>query len=107
MMKRTLTLLPSLLVWLTVAHAAEPSTGKRTGAAANEPSRPIGVLLGANLVANPGFKAHGNIPEGWYFDAGADALRKWEQKQNPSIQCHVAIRCSAAAPPVSWAGSMR
>jgi hypothetical protein len=34
------------------------------------------VLLGANLVANPGFKAHGNIPEGWYFDAGADALRK-------------------------------
>ncbi len=74
-MKRTLTLLPSLLVWLTVAHAAEPSTGKRTGAAANEPSRPVGVLLGANLVENPGFESGDIVPEGWYLDAGADALK--------------------------------
>ena len=74
-MKHTLTLLTALLVSSSVLHGAEPSTGKFGGRPSGEPGKSVHVMRGANLVENSSFESGEIVPEGWYIDAGADALK--------------------------------
>ena len=74
-MKHLLILLSSLLVSSSVLHSAEPSTGKFGGRPSGEPGKSVHVMRGANLVENSSFESGEIVPEGWYIDAGADALK--------------------------------
>ena len=74
-MKHLLILLSSLLASSSVLPGAEPSTGKIQISPSGVLGKSARVMLDANLVENPGFESGGIVPEDWFIDAGADALR--------------------------------
>ena len=86
-MKHLLILLSSLLASLHALHAAdaEPLTGKR--AASNEVDKPAHGMRGANLVENSSFESGDIVPEDWFIDAGADALRFESEGGKAGLRC--------------------
>jgi hypothetical protein len=92
MMKHTLFLLLALLLApLAALHAQQPAAASASASAAPGTSaadtRTIQGLLGANLVKNSSFESGDIVPEDWFIDAGADALRFEPEGGKAGLRC--------------------